>query len=410
LPEIHEPVDLLFFARYLRYSEKTILGISTICLWLFFSNALISNKTPSKSTNSYMGYLFVKAGSARIRLVNIFGDRSKMQKTTDRPTGQRIKVTLVAGFLGSGKTTLLKHILSWQEDLSDTVVIVNEFGEIGIDGALLRGAGSDVIELNSGCICCTLTADLLYCLDDIREKFKPRRILIESSGVADPASVIAALTHSKLIDHMELEKIITVLDADLWQYRENFGNLFLSQLHTADMILLNKIDMVEPDLIPIFLKEIHKEIVGAQVVPTIRCSIDTETLWSPTKPKMVELQPMGFFEELSLNSSEIIPKHASQSDETPSTSVAANNFVTFSFETARNIDERCFRQFIDQLPWELFRLKGMVQFADRLALVNFVGGKTEWMPMDGEQKTQLAFIGWDVDSHTMLNKLEGCLI
>lgn len=332
-----------------------------------------------------------------------------MQKTTDRPTGQRIKVTLVAGFLGSGKTTLLKHILSWQEDLSDTVVIVNEFGEIGIDGALLRGAGSDVIELNSGCICCTLTADLLYCLDDIREKFKPRRILIESSGVADPASVIAALTHSKLIDHMELEKIITVLDADLWQYRENFGNLFLSQLHTADMILLNKIDMVEPDLIPIFLKEIHKEIVGAQVVPTIRCSIDTETLWSPTKPKMVELQPMGFFEELSLNSSEIIPKHASQSDEIPSTSVAANNFVTFSFETARNIDERCFRQFIDQLPWELFRLKGMVQFPDRLALVNFVGGKTEWMPMEGEQKTRLAFIGWDVDSHTMLEKLEGCL-
>ncbi len=332
-----------------------------------------------------------------------------MKEQTDRPTDQKIKIILVAGFLGSGKTTLLKRILSWQEDLSETVVIVNEFGDVGIDGALLRGSGSEVVELNSGCICCTLTADLLQCLDDIREKFKPRRILLEASGVADPATVVSVLTHSRLAGCMELEKIITVLDADLWRYRENFGSLFFSQITTADLILLNKIDLLDGDVVPIYLKELHEQLVGSQVVPTLHCTIDPEILWSPPQTKKVEIKPMSFFEELPGNSWEPMSTDARNGNEHSSTSIAASNFVTFSFESAQIMDERCFRQFIEQMPWELFRVKGMVQFADRLALVNFVGGKAEWVTLDGQQQTRLAFIGWNVNSIAMLEKLQCCL-
>ena len=81
--------------------------------------------------------------------------------------GEKAVVILLAGFLGSGKTTLLKQILSWETDLSDTVVVVNEFGDVGIDGALLKNSGSEIVELTSGCICCTLTADLRQSLDRI---------------------------------------------------------------------------------------------------------------------------------------------------------------------------------------------------------------------------------------------------
>jgi G3E family GTPase len=326
------------------------------------------------------------------------------------PTTQKSKVFLVSGFLGSGKTTLVKRILGWQTDLSDTVVLVNEFGEVGIDGALLGGSGSKVVELTSGCICCTLKADLLRCLSDIQEKFKPHRIIIESSGVADPAAVIAVLAESTLAASMELEKIVTVLDADYWEVRENFGSLFFSQLATAHLILLNKIDLVQEDLVSTFLQEIHNEIIGCQVVPTIRCAIDPETLWSPTKFKAVGLQPLRLFQEFSLGDAGQPSEESGHMAEDHSTSVGANNFITFSFQESRSLDEKRFKQFVSQLPWELFRMKGPVQFADRLELVNLVGGKSEWSPWEGEPRTRLAFIGWNINPEQMLEQLEGCLV
>ena len=142
----------------------------------------------------------------------------------------KAKVVLLAGFLGAGKTTLLKRILSWEGDLSDTVVLVNEFGDVGIDGALLQQAGSDVIELTSGCICCTLAADLIQSLKGIAERFNPKRIMIEATGVADPTSITAVLDQPFIRDVMEHQSTLTVLDADFWEARENFGPLFYRQL------------------------------------------------------------------------------------------------------------------------------------------------------------------------------------
>ena len=131
-----------------------------------------------------------------------------MSKKPDSHPAEKSRIILLAGFLGAGKTTLLKRILSWETDLSDTVVLVNEFGDVGIDGALLKDSGSDVVELTSGCICCTLSNDLRRSLLNIWERFRPRKIFIESSGVADPTAIESVLREPKMSPKMETDRIV----------------------------------------------------------------------------------------------------------------------------------------------------------------------------------------------------------
>lgn len=308
-------------------------------------------------------------------------------------TNGNANIVLLTGFLGSGKTTLLKQILSWEANLSGTVVVVNEFGDVGIDGALLKNSGSEVVELNSGCICCTLAADLKQSLDLIWKEFRPVRILIESSGVADPTAVSSVLSRSSIKKYMTLEKIIAVLDADIWAAREAFGPLFFNQLEMAQLILLNKVDLLDKGLIPEFLKEIHAEIPNSQVVPTIHCRIDPEVLWADPKPKMFGLKPMDFF-----------------NNQTQRASVDASHYVTFAFQSDLPLDEARFEVLLDQLPYEMFRVKGPVRFSDRTMMLNYVGGRAEWSPWQLDVETQLAFIGWHVNSEDILEKVNACIV
>jgi len=320
--------------------------------------------------------------------------------TTAEPTDKTpcSDVILIAGFLGAGKTTLLKRILAWETDLSDTVVVVNEFGEVGIDGDLLKTAGSDVVELTSGCICCTLSADLIQSLTGIYQRFCPRRIFIEASGVADPSSVVQALAAPQLCRAMRLHKVVTVLDADYWEARENFGQLFYNQLEMAHLILLNKVDLHASEKIPVMLAQMHQVLPACQVVPTVRCGIDPDALWADPRPKTFGLKPISFYKSGGQTGAEGQVQ-----------SVAADQFVTFAFQEEGIVSQECFEGFVRSLPWEVFRMKGPVYTGDRTRVINFVGGKFDWADWDGPTGTKLAFIGWDIDGEQVLEKLRRCV-
>jgi len=316
-----------------------------------------------------------------------------MNESLTTPENGKAKVTLLAGFLGAGKTTLLKRILSWETDLTGTVVIVNEFGDVGIDGSMLKDAASDMVEFSSGCVCCVLKAEFNIGLKKIWKELKPKRLLIEASGVADPEAITKVFDDPGIREHMEVTKIVTVVDADFWEARDHLGPLFFHQLEDADLILLNKIDLIGEDNIPRMLKEIHDEIEGSTVIPTLHCGVDPETLWTVGRDKDFGLEPGEYFDE---------DDHEHDPEE-------HERFVPFHFVNSEPLDEDRFKQFVENLPWEVFRMKGPVKFKDKTRLINFVGGKSEWIEWDDTQETRLAFVGMRVNPDDILQNLKNCI-
>lgn len=154
-------------------------------------------------------------------------------------------VDIVVGFLGAGKTTTLRRMLSEANPAEKTVVLVNDFGELGIDGSLLSGQGADVIELPNGCICCSLRKDLSAQLREVVATMAPDRVLIEPSGVADVASLLQVLAAPEIAANVKATKLFTVIDAGafLADYAR-MPDYFDVQARIAPVFILNKIDLV----------------------------------------------------------------------------------------------------------------------------------------------------------------------
>ena len=155
------------------------------------------------------------------------------------------KIDVFSGFLGAGKTTLIKKLLREALDGSRTVLIENEFGEIGIDGGFLKEAGIEIKEMNSGCICCSLVGDFGASLKEVIETYAPERILIEPSGVGKLSDVLKAVENVASELNIQVNSAVAVVDASKAKmYMKNFGEFFLNQIEYAGTILLSRTDKV----------------------------------------------------------------------------------------------------------------------------------------------------------------------
>ena len=187
----------------------------------------------------------------------------------------KVPVTVLTGYLGAGKTTLLNRILS-EPHGQKYAVIVNEFGEIGIDNDLVVGADEEVFEMNNGCVCCTVRGDLVRIIDGLmRRKGKFDAIIVETTGLADPAPVAQTFFMDDNVGRKaKLDAVVTVADAKWLQDRLKDAPEAKNQIAFADVILLNKTDLVEPDA----LSEVEARIRGinpyAKLHKTERCRID----------------------------------------------------------------------------------------------------------------------------------------
>ncbi len=197
---------------------------------------------------------------------------------------QRLPVSLLTGFLGSGKTTVLNHLVQ-QPELAKTIVIINEFGEIGLDHELVERSSEGMLLLQSGCLCCTIRGDLI---DTMRSLFLRRvrgevpefdRVVIETTGLADPAPILHTLMTDPLIAaRYRLDGVITTIDAANGQRTLDRQAESVKQAAVADRLLLTKTDLVEPDAVSALTQRLSALNPGAPIIHTINGTVDPAKL------------------------------------------------------------------------------------------------------------------------------------
>ncbi|MGQ0623205.1 MAG: CobW family GTP-binding protein [Sporichthyaceae bacterium] len=197
----------------------------------------------------------------------------------------RVPVTVLTGFLGSGKTTLLNRILTEEHGMR-IAVIENEFGEVGIDDALVLDAEEEIFEMNNGCICCTVRGDLIRILGALmRRKDKFDRILIETTGLADPAPVAQTFfMDDEIASQLRLDAIVTLVDAahvrpHLDEVKpEGVENEAIEQIAFADRIVLNKLDLVDEATVADIVTRIRSINSFVEILPTTHAGVELKAI------------------------------------------------------------------------------------------------------------------------------------
>lgn len=182
-----------------------------------------------------------------------------------------MKTTVVCGQLGSGKTTYVQNTLKYAT--AKTVVLVNDFGKLGIDGEIISSAGIDTIELPSGCVCCTLKFDLITTIQMIKQKYDPEELIVEPSGVATVSGILEALELAK-IDQISIIGIIDTTEFLELYESGAFGSFFEDQIRNSDVILLNKIDLSSRDTVERTRQAVESINPRAIIFETVKAKIE----------------------------------------------------------------------------------------------------------------------------------------
>jgi cobalamin biosynthesis protein CobW len=289
-----------------------------------------------------------------------------------------VAVDILTGFLGSGKTTLLRHVLDHGLKGKPVAVVMNEIGEVGIDGKVVTGLSNveKMVELSSGCICCTID-DYRFdlAIQEIVDTVKPHVIIIESTGLADPEPLAYRVKTAGL----GLDAVITVVDAANVDRQLAETEVATSQIQAADFLVVNKLDLVDERAAAAVEKRLAKMNPRAERFHTVRGAIDSDLLFATG---------VATYRERA---------------RTASAHLHHDGIGSFLYRTPHPLDQERFARVLDRLPKSVLRAKGVVRFAGRdwQGLFNYTCGRHElaWVKLPNVEETQAVFIGRDIDKH-----------
>ncbi|GGC71328.1 CobW family GTP-binding protein [Chelatococcus reniformis] len=327
-----------------------------------------------------------------------------------RADGERLPVTIVTGFLGSGKTTLINHILTNRQGVR-AAVLVNEVGDIGIDGDLIVAADGGVVELANGCICCSVNDDLVDTLVGILERADVLdHLIIETSGVSDPLPVALTVLRSEFRALLRLDTIVALADADQFSLARYDHEAALNQLRYADVVLINKCDLASPgqaDAVADQIAELNPEArqirachggVPLPLILDLKAGLRLDAVLQgeqPREPRDDEVHGLDADH----------PHHAHHADP----------FSSVSFESVEPLSLERFQDFLSSgRPPGLFRAKGFLHFTgtDRHYLFHLVGARftLDVCEPSGAPTSRLVLIGRDLDADALRRRLGECIV
>jgi len=286
----------------------------------------------------------------------------------------RVPVTVLGGFLGSGKTTRLNELLRAPHGRR-IAVVVNEFGEVGIDGTRIAGA-SEFVELDNGCLCCQINADLERTLHALRARGGFEHLVIETTGLADPLPVAWTFGRGGLADFFRVDALVTVADALNLERALAEAPEATLQLERADLVLLSKLDLVDDG--------------GAAATARVRAL-------NPYA-RLLEAPRGALAWDVVLGARATAPRPASDAGAHPHHTA----FTTWTFQTAARLSEAALEDLLVGLPREVYRAKGLVRTDGEWTWtqVNAVGGRYELEPDSPDPEpaqSTLVFIGRGLD-------------
>jgi G3E family GTPase len=310
---------------------------------------------------------------------------------------RNVAVDILTGFLGSGKTTLLRHVLEHGLRETRVAIVMNEIGEIGLDGTVITGlsAVEKMVELSGGCICCSIDEYRFdIAIQEIVDTVHPHLIVIESTGLADPEPLAYRVKAAGL----GLDATITLIDAANVERCLKETEVARTQIEAADFLVINKLDLVDAGTAARVEKRVRRLNDRALVFHTVRGAIDSQILFATGVATYRRGASAG------TNGAGVKSAHLER-----------DGLGAFLYRSPLPLRQEAFERVLARLPREIYRAKGIVQFAARdwQCLFNYTCGRTElsWVKLaEGGGRTQAVFIGREIGRYrdAVLSQLAAC--